>query len=82
MSELKWRPWQHRFADWKLSAAVPFSKIFVPTPETASLSYLSELLVRNGQHVLLAGRSGSGKTTCLKCVRCAAVWKAFVARDI
>ena len=38
------------------------TKVFVPTVDTASLSFVLDLLVQRSKHVLLVGSAGTGKT--------------------
>ncbi|KAI9004406.1 dynein heavy chain [Hyaloraphidium curvatum] len=45
---------------------VPFSALFVPTPETAALSYIMDALIDAGRHILLVGNAGCGKTLMAK----------------
>lgn len=40
----------------------PFSSLFVDTVETSRMSYLLDLLVRNGRYAMFVGNAGTGKT--------------------
>lgn len=44
------------------SITMRMSEVTVPTAQTASLSYWMNYLVKQGDHVMLAGGSGTGKT--------------------
>ena len=48
------------------SRATPMSQVTVPTPETCSVSYWMDLLVKMKKPVMLAGPSGSGKSALVK----------------
>ena len=40
----------------------PFSSLFVDTIETTRMSYILDLLVRNGKYAMFVGNAGTGKT--------------------
>lgn len=44
----------------------PFSSLFVDTIETCRMSYLLDLLVRNGKYAMFVGNAGTGKTQVIK----------------
>ena len=44
---------------------IPFSTLFVDTIETSRMSYLLDLLVRNGKYAMFVGNAGTGKTEIL-----------------
>lgn len=65
-------PKTSKFESWKASPAfravefnsntMNMAEITVPTAETASVSFWLDLLVKAGNHVMLAGGAGTGKT--------------------
>eukprot|EP01033_Poteriospumella_lacustris_P003465 gene3469-2562_t len=65
-------PRTSKFESWKLSpgfktvefnsTTMNMASITVPTAETASVSFWLDLLVKAGNHVMLAGGAGTGKT--------------------
>jgi dynein heavy chain len=62
----------YKFEPWKSSPAfktvefdssrMSMAQVTIPTPETASISFWLELLVHRGNHAMLAGPAGTGKT--------------------
>ena len=65
-------PESNKFEPWKSSPSfrtvefdsrtMSMSDVTVPTTETASILYWSEMLVRNGDPLMLVGPAGTGKT--------------------
>ena len=65
-------PKTNKFESWKAcpsfrevefdSTVSNMIEVTVPTPETASVSYWMDMLVKNGNNVMLAGGAGTGKT--------------------
>lgn len=55
--------WQSKVASFSSSAPdTPGSTIVVPTADTVRLTYLMDVLVRNGRQVMFVGSAGTGKT--------------------
>ena len=59
----KWAPWMRIIDKFEVDAKLSFSEIIVPTSDSVRNTYLLDLLLSNGNHVLLVGGSGTGKTT-------------------
>jgi ABC-type dipeptide/oligopeptide/nickel transport system ATPase component len=60
-------PWKGVVPDYEPpNDAYLVSKVFVPTVETVRLSFVTDLLVRLHQPVLMVGTAGTGKTTIVR----------------
>jgi dynein heavy chain len=62
--ENKFEPWKNSpfFYSIDYSSTTPMSQVTVPTPETASTSHWMEMLVAQGNPIMLVGNAGCGKT--------------------
>lgn len=57
------RLWSERLSSaWRPPRGVPFSRVRVPTVDTLRNGYVLRSLINAGQHVLLTGTSGVGKS--------------------
>jgi len=58
-----WVSWEDRLPqNFKAGAATPFHKLFVPTIDTVRFHFILSHLMRDAQHTLLMGNTGTGKT--------------------
>lgn len=58
-----WASWESKLsASFRPSLDQPFFKILVPTVDTVRNKFVAAALVRAGQHTLLVGNVGVGKT--------------------
>ncbi|PRP75973.1 hypothetical protein PROFUN_01689 [Planoprotostelium fungivorum] len=58
----RWINWMETIPEFSIPAGTPFSEIIVPTIDSIRSTFLLDLLVKNGQHVMCVGPTGTGKT--------------------
>ena len=64
--------WQTRVSEHKHTpignkhGETPFNSLFVETVETARMSYILDILIRNGKYAMFVGNAGTGKTEIMK----------------
>ena len=58
----QWVPWMSTIPEFKCNPDMPFSQITVPTADTVRYTYLLDVLLAAGKHVLCVGDTGTGKT--------------------
>lgn len=57
-----WVPWLNTVPEFKCDPSKPFSQTIVPTVDTTRYTYLLDVLLAAGKHVLCVGETGTGKT--------------------
>ena len=57
-----WVRWMQTIEEFKCNPDLPFSSIIVPTADTVRYTYLIDILLAQGKHVLCCGETGTGKT--------------------
>eukprot|EP00899_Mesostigma_viride_P003607 jgi/Mesvir1/13247/Mv18980-RA.1 len=62
----KFAPWVELVTDIEYNSKTPMSTVFVPTAETASLTFFLDLLVHIRKPIMFVGTSGCGKTQLVK----------------
>lgn len=67
--DYKFDPSLNQWIDWNMSAPpykydpkLSFSELIIPTKDSICYTYLLDILVRNGKHVIMTGPTGTGKT--------------------
>jgi dynein heavy chain len=58
----QWAPWMSTIPEFRCDPDMPFSQITVPTADTVRYSFLLDVLLAAGKHVLCVGDTGTGKT--------------------
>lgn len=58
----EWQKWMDTVPEYKVPLGAPFAEIVVPTMDSVRNTYLLDLLMQNGHHVLMVGETGTGKT--------------------
>eukprot|EP00698_Gefionella_okellyi_P007692 TRINITY_DN1880_c0_g3_i1.p1 TRINITY_DN1880_c0_g3~~TRINITY_DN1880_c0_g3_i1.p1 ORF type:complete len:4251 (-),score=1210.42 TRINITY_DN1880_c0_g3_i1:76-12828(-) len=61
-----WVPWANIMPNAAIEKDAAFHDIFVPTVDSTRYTFLLELLVTHGHHVLVTGPTGTGKTVLIK----------------
>eukprot|EP00698_Gefionella_okellyi_P021807 TRINITY_DN713_c0_g2_i1.p1 TRINITY_DN713_c0_g2~~TRINITY_DN713_c0_g2_i1.p1 ORF type:complete len:3408 (-),score=943.41 TRINITY_DN713_c0_g2_i1:2225-11140(-) len=59
---LQWTKWTNTVPQYVVDVKASFHDIIVPTAESVRYTYLLNLLLTNGKHVLCCGSTGTGKT--------------------
>ncbi len=57
-----WINWTSSVAPYKYDAKLSFAELIIPTKDSICYTYLLDILVRNGKHVVMTGPTGTGKT--------------------
>lgn len=57
-----WVQWMDTVPEFNCDPDKPFSQIIVPTADTVRYTYLIDVLLAAGKHVLCVGETGTGKT--------------------
>jgi dynein heavy chain, axonemal len=57
-----WKSWMNTVEPYKYDPKLSFSELIIPTMDSVRYTYLLNHLVRNNQHVLMTGPTGTGKT--------------------
>jgi dynein heavy chain len=57
-----WIDWNHTVAPYKYDPKLSFAELIIPTKDSICYTFLLDILVRNGKHVLMTGPTGTGKT--------------------
>eukprot|EP00854_Cymbomonas_tetramitiformis_P002378 gene2378-3106_t len=60
--ELVWKFWLNTVPPSKVNPDMPFAEIIVPTIDTIRYTFLLDILLKKGKHVLGVGETGTGKT--------------------
>lgn len=58
----QWVPWMSTVPEFKCDPELPFAQITVPTVDTIRYTYLLDVLLAAGKHILCVGETGTGKT--------------------
>ena len=58
----KWLKWMDIIEPYEVDNKMSFSEIIVPTNDSIRNTYMLNLLLTNGKHVLMVGDTGTGKT--------------------
>jgi dynein heavy chain len=61
-----WRPWSASLPDFKAADGASFTDLIVPTVDIVRNTWLLDLLMNNGRHVLCVGDTGTGKSVTLQ----------------
>ncbi|CAM9544257.1 unnamed protein product [Chrysoparadoxa australica] len=57
-----WVKWMDTVAPYQHNSKLSFNEIIIPTTDSVRYTYLVDLLVKGGKHVLATGPTGTGKT--------------------
>jgi dynein heavy chain len=68
----EWIKWTASVNPYKYDPKLSFGELIIPTKDSICYSYLFDMLVRNGKHVLMTGPTGTGKTVNINgnCITC------------
>ena len=58
----KWIFWKETVKAYAYDPKLSFSELIIPTKDSICYTYLLDVLVRNGKHVLMTGPTGTGKS--------------------
>jgi len=58
----KWTFWKETVAPYQYDPKLSFSELIIPTKDSICYTYLLDVLVRHGKHVLMTGPTGTGKS--------------------
>lgn len=58
----KWTLWKETVAPYQYDPKLSFSELIIPTKDSICYTYLLDVLVRHGKHVLMTGPTGTGKS--------------------
>lgn len=62
----QWDYWLNQTPEFKFDCDVPYFDLIVPTSDTSKFGYISQILLRNQQAVMLTGDTGVGKSILAK----------------
>lgn len=65
MKSGSWIGWLDTIPEFSISPTATYSEIIVPTMDTIRYTYLMDLLLKRGKHVLCAGPTGTGKSVAI-----------------
>ncbi|GBG90983.1 hypothetical protein CBR_g51641 [Chara braunii] len=63
---IDWRPWFRILNNASPNTEAAFHEILVPTTDTARYSFLLDVMITHGKHILFGGSTGTGKTLYIK----------------
>lgn len=54
--------WDEKFKDFQVPNNLGYHEVSIPTTDSTRNSYLMEMMMKNGKHILCTGPTGTGKT--------------------
>ena len=62
VESMGWVDWMSTIPEYKVNPDAAFADIIVPTSDTVCYTYIIDMLLAQGKHVLSVGETGTGKT--------------------